>query len=136
MKKLLTLGFLPASPDLGLLVLRVWLGASMFYLHGMAKLTDFSGQLEKFKGMKIHPVLGSGAIVAESICAILLVIGLATRLSALMLAGTMGFAFFVAHKMALSGPGSGELAFVYLAGFVTLLIAGPGKFSLDGKALK
>ena len=30
--------------------------------------------------------------------------------------------------------GSGELAFIYLAGYVALLIAGGGKFSLD-KAL-
>jgi putative oxidoreductase len=34
----------------------------------------------------------------------------------------------------LSGQGSGELAFMYLMGYVTLLLAGPGSFSVD-KAL-
>jgi len=39
----------------------------------------------------------------------------------------------VLHKGALAGPGSGELAFVYLGGFVTLLIAGADHFSFDAK---
>jgi len=41
-------------------------------------------------------------------------------------------AFALVHKMALSGASSGELAFIYLAGFLTLLVAGPGQFSADG----
>ena len=45
----------------------------------------------------------------------------------------MSVAFFVVHKGALKGPNSGELAFVYLGGLVTLLIAGAGCFSLDAK---
>jgi putative oxidoreductase len=136
MKKLLTLDFIPPSHDLGLLVLRVWLGASIFGLHGLAKLKNFGGQVEQFKGMGIHPVLGSAAILSESIFAILLIIGLATRVSALFLAATMSYAFFVVHKQVLSGQGSGELAFIYLAGFVTLLIAGAGRFSVDQKLLR
>jgi putative oxidoreductase len=136
MKKLIKLDFLPSSPDCGLLVLRAWLGLSMFLLHGKAKLVDFAGQLEKFKGMGIHPLLGSAAIVAESVCAVMLVIGLFTRLSALFLIGTMSFAFVKVHEMALSGPKSGELAFVYLAGFVTLLLAGGGRLSADAKLLR
>jgi putative oxidoreductase len=136
MKKLISLSFLPSSPDCALLALRVWLGLSMFLIHGKAKLLDFSGQLEKFKGLGIPAVFGSAAIVAESICALLLVIGLATRLSAAFLAATMAFAFYKAHKLVLSGPGSGELAFVYLGGFVALLLAGAGRFALDSKILK
>jgi uncharacterized membrane protein YphA (DoxX/SURF4 family) len=31
----------------------------------------------------------------------------------------------------LSGNHSGELAFMYLMGYVTLLLAGPGRFSVD-----
>lgn len=136
MKKLISLSFLPTSPDCGLLALRIWLGLSMFLLHGKGKLLDFAGQLEKFKGMGIPTVFGGAAIVAESICAILLVLGLATRLSAAFLAATMAFAFYKAHKMVLVGPGSGELAFIYLAGFVAILLAGAGRYSLDSKVLK
>ena len=34
----------------------------------------------------------------------------------------------------MSGQGRGKLAFLYLMGYVTLLLAGPGSFSVD-KAL-
>jgi putative oxidoreductase len=48
----------------------------------------------------------------------------------------MSVAFFLVHKMALKGPMSGEMAFIYLAGFVTVLLAGPGRFSVDGTSGK
>ena len=45
-------------------------------------------------------------------------------------------AFLVVHGGALTGEGSGEMAFVYMAGFVALLIAGPGRHSLDHLVLR
>lgn len=128
--------FLPRSPDLALLVLRGWLGLSLLWLHGRSKLTGFSGMADKFPDP-----LGVGsaaslamALFAEVLCAALLVLGLFTRAAALVLVILMSVAFLVVHKASLEmGPGSGELAFLYLAGFVTLLIAGPGSFSIDAK---
>jgi putative oxidoreductase len=35
------------------------------------------------------------------------------------------------HQGALSGQGSGELAFLYLMGYVTLVLGGPGSLSVD-----
>jgi putative oxidoreductase len=61
----------------------------------------------------------------------LLIAGLFTRLAALVLAATMGSAFFFVHKSALVGEQSGELAMVYLIAYVTLLFTGAGKFSVD-----
>ncbi len=139
MKKLLgflQLKFLPASTDLGLLILRVWLGLTMAINHGWGKVTGFgtmSGQFPNYLGLgsTVNLVI---AIVGELICALLLVAGLGTRFAALVLGVVMSVAFFVAHGGQLSGPGSGEMAFLYLAGCVTLLVAGPGKFSVDGKS--
>jgi putative oxidoreductase len=77
------------------------------------------------------------AVFAEVLCAGLLVVGLLTRFAALNLVVTMCVAFFVVHGAALSGESSGELAFIYLAGFVVLLVAGGGRYSVDhalGKA--
>lgn len=133
--KYLRLDFLPVNIDLGLLVLRLWLGISMFWLHGLAKLQGFSKMSSSFPdyfGVGSKTSLGM-AIFAEVICAVLLAIGLWTRLSAFILAFTMGVAFFMAHKAILKGPGNGEMAFIYLAGFVAILLAGAGKYSLDGK---
>lgn len=132
MKSLLQLSFLPQSVDLGLLLLRLVLGLTMLFNHGLAKLKGFSTIAPKFL-----PVLGSGeiglglAVFAEVGCAALLVLGLFTRFAALILAVTMAVAFFVVHKASLSGEMSGEMALLYLVGFLTIVFAGAGKFSAD-----
>lgn len=133
MLKLLNLPFIPKSTNLGLLILRVSLGLSMLLLHGRGKLLNFSGTAEKMAGIYGLPgnVNAGLAIFAEVVCAALLVAGFLTRFAALMLSITMATAFFMAHKGALSGPGSGELALVYLIGFLAILFAGPGRTSVD-----
>jgi len=136
MQKFLRLEFVPSSVNFGLLVLRVWLGASIALLHGWGKVTTLVSGHNMFE----HPVAGLPpwvafvlATFAEFVCGILMVIGLWTRFAALFLVATMGVAFFVAHGMTLRGQMSGEIAFLYLAGFTTLLITGAGKFSVDKK---
>lgn len=134
-RKLLQLDFLPYSTDAGLLALRLWLGLSLLFLHGWSKLVNFSETAGQFP----DPIgLGSStslalAVFAEVACALLLVIGAFTRAAAFIQMFLMSVAFFVVHKAALSGPASGELAYIYLGGFVALLITGAGRFSLDAK---
>ena len=130
----LQLNFLPRSVDAGLLVLRLWLGFSMFWLHGRGKLMNFGATAQKFPdplGIGGQTSLGL-AVFGEVVCALLLVLGLFTRFAALSLVITMSVAFFLVMKanLAPGGP-NGELAFIYLAGYVVLLITGAGRFSLD-----
>lgn len=136
MINVLRLSFLPQNADMGLLVLRLWLGLSLFLLHGLSKLKGFSEMSKQFPDpIGIGPATSlSLAVFAEVVCALLLAMGLLSRLAAAVLVIQMVVAFTLVHKMALSGPQSGELAFIYLAGFVTLLITGPGNFALDAKA--
>lgn len=130
----LKLGFL-ANPELGLLILRLWLGLTMMVNHGIPKLMHFNETAANFPdplgiGAKISLGL---AVFSEVGCSALLVVGFFTRFAALALAVTMGIAFFVVHKGVLAmGPSSGELAFMYLAGYMTLLFAGAGRYSVDG----
>lgn len=133
MLKLLKLSFLPKSPDYGLLILRVTLGFSMLLLHGRGKMLGFAATAEKMNGLLGLPgnVNAGLAVFAEVLCSALLIAGLFTRFAALMLAITMGTAFFIVHKSALVGANSGELAMVYLVGYVTLLFTGAGKISVD-----
>jgi putative oxidoreductase len=132
--KILRLDFLPPGPDLALLLLRLWLGATILLNHGLDKLLNFS---EKSSGFPDPLGVGNAtslglAVFGEVVCSALLALGLLARFAALGLVITMSVAFFVVHKAVLEpGPKSGELAFIYLAGFVALLIAGPGRFSLD-----
>jgi putative oxidoreductase len=67
-------------------------------------------------------------IFAEVLGALLLTVGFMTRVAAAVLVIDMFVAFLMVHKTAMSG---GELAFLYLAGYIVILIAGGGLFSLD-----
>ena len=121
--------------DVGLLVLRVWFAGAMLALHGWMKVSNYSEMQTKFGdpiglGKEVSLIL---TIFAEFICSGLIVLGLFTRAAALVLAFTMGVAFWVAHGGKLSGPGSGEMAFLFLGAWIALLVAGPGKFSVDAK---
>lgn len=71
------------------------------------------------------------AIFSDVVCSLLIAIGLGTRWAALVVAINTAVAFLLVHHMALSGPGSGELAFLYFSWALTLLITGPGRFSVD-----
>lgn len=131
--KLFAPGNVPYLPSLGLLALRLWLGVTMLSLHGWAKFVNFSAMSTRFAdpyGVS-KPVSLALSIGAELVAAALLAAGAGTRLSALVLCFNMATAFVVGHGARLSGSGNGELAFLYLGGFVALLIAGPGRYSVD-----
>ena len=136
---LIKLSFLPASADLGLLALRAWLGLSMLLIHGVSKVENFSATVTMFHDkMGFATPVAIIGVVAEALFSVLLVLGLITRLAAAGLLVQMGVAFVMVHKMALNSgtPHTGELAFIYLGGFLALFLAGPGRFSLDGAGSK
>ena len=135
MQKILRLEFIANSPDFGLLVLRLLLGVSMAWLHGWGKLVSlFSGKVSFLDPLHLGqtPSLLL-TILAEVICSVLIVLGLFTRLAALVLAFTMGVAFFMVNSMKLANNPNGELAWLFFGGYVVLFAAGAGKFSVDKK---
>ena len=136
MNSFVRLGFIPPGYDLGLLVLRVCFGFSLFWCHGLSKITNFATMSQHFAdplhiGVRISLML---AIFAESFCALLVVLGLATRWAAVVIAIDVGVAFSLIHKFHLTGPGSGEIAFLYLTVMVVLFLSGAGRYSVDGRA--
>jgi putative oxidoreductase len=125
----LNLNFLPASPDLGLLILRVALGGWMM-THGWDKWQKWGSLVGTFPdplqiGSKWSLTL---TVFAELACASLLVIGFCTRFAALVLAITMGVAFFIVMKGDII---KGEMAGIYFCGYVAIIFAGPGKYAFD-----
>lgn len=133
MKSFLQLKFIPLNPSFALLLLRVWLGGSMLALHGWGKLQkvvkgDFSFGDPLHIGAAPTLIL---AVTTEVLASVFLIIGFMGRFSALMLAVTMLIAWAVSHKMKLMGAGNGELAFIYLAGFLTIVFAGTGKYGIE-----
>ncbi len=77
--------------------------------------------------------LGGAAGALELVGGVLLVIGLFTRPTALILSGTMAVAYFYAHAPQGFFPilNGGELAALYCFVFLYLAGAGAGAFSLD-----
>lgn len=118
--------------DLGFLVLRLFLGLALFFGHGLGKWeTLFGGGEIKFVdpfGIGTVPSLAM-AVFAEVICAILLALGLLTRWSLIPLIITMLVAVFTVHIS--DAFGGMEKAFLYGIGFITLMLTGPGKYSVD-----
>ncbi len=88
--------------------------------------------------MPLHPpaFLQEAAAVAEFFGGILLIAGLATRVAAAFIAVDMIVAIVAVHLPAhaplVTAKGeSMELPFVYLFGTIALMLAGPGRWSLD-----
>lgn len=121
--------------SLGLLTLRLTLGLTLMLNHGIAKLKGFHSMASGFPDpFKIGHSASLGLVVfAEVVCSLLVAAGLLTRFGALVLIINLSVAFFVVHKGTLSGEHSGEMALIYLAGFVALFLAGPGRVSVDKK---
>ena len=135
MLKFLQLRFLPTSVNLALLVLRIWLAVPLLTLHGWGKLTGFAERSQRFAdpyGLG-SPVSLALVVFAEVFCSLLLIAGLYTRFAAVAAGFTMATAFVYAHGWRLTGQGNGELAFMFLGGFVTLLLAGGGRYSIDAR---
>ena len=126
----------PASAvvrDIGLLIFRVWVGLPLLLLHGMAKWHNRAEMAAGFPDpFHVGPSLSLHlAMFAEIVCSAFLVIGLASRPVLVILVGFMSVIFFAIHGHALSGAGSGEMAYMYLGAFILLLLCGPGRISLD-----
>lgn len=120
------------NTDIALLILRIGSGGSMLIGHGWGKFQRLtSGEEISFADpLGVGPVLSFILVVlAEFLCSILLMLGLFHRLAAFMLAFTMAVVVLIVK---LGEPfGEWEKAFIFLIIFISLLLTGPGKLSLD-----
>lgn len=124
------------SPDLGLLLFRLFIGLTMALAHGIGKVPPPAQLVDGVTGMGFpFPLFFAwAAALSELIGGFLIAAGLFTRLSALALGGTMAVAAFVAHA---NDPfSSKEMALLYLSACVLLFFQGAGKHSLDRIVLK
>lgn len=130
-----------AAPSLGLLVLRVVVGA-IFAAHGAQKIFEFTlpGTIGSFAGMGVPLPEIAGPVVAfvELIGGILLILGLLTRPVAILLAIDMIVALVAVHLPAGLWVGDGGYEFVAVLGAAALALAltGAGRFSLEGAFLR
>lgn len=137
-----------ALTSLGLLILRVGMGAYMAS-HGWGKVhMVINRQWEQFAdpigiGKAPSLVLAAGA---EFVCALMVAVGLLTRLAAAPVAFTMAVAAFMVHTndpwtmgkayelfkaKQTEFPASKEPALVFMIAFLAIVFTGPGRISLD-----
>ena len=143
--------------DWGLLIFRVMVSLSLFIHHGWEKISGFSRMSQHFMDPIHIGVVPSlmYATFADGICALLVIVGLATRTVSLFILVNLAVVYIIVHNAlhlaflnsapAGGGPGGPggmppmpggggdhlELVFVYLASYILLTLVGGGAFSLD-----
>lgn len=121
----------PISEDFGYLALRVGAGGTLLWQHGWPKLLHFSERLDDFAdpfglGPAFSLIL---VLVAEVLCAALVVLGLWTRIACIPVIITMAVVVFMVKGDAEFAEK--EVALIYLVAFFTLLFTGSGRFAID-----
>jgi putative oxidoreductase len=119
------------NQDVGLLILRAYLGGGMLIAHGLPKLFSYSDKAGNFP----DPLgVGTSAslllvIFSEVLCALCVALGIKTRYAAVPLLITMLVAAFIIHA---SDPfGGKELAILYGVGYLTLIFTGGGQLTVE-----
>ena len=112
--------------DLGLLFLRI-ASAILMLTHGLPKFQKLIGGNFEFGdpiGIGAAPSLFL-AVIGEFVCPILIIVGFKTRWA------TMLVAVLIVHS---ADPYNvKEKAILFLIAFISILLLGPGKYSLDKK---
>lgn len=127
--------------ELGILLLRLGIGL-MFVYHGWPKISGGPevwlklGSAMKFVGITFTPVFwGFMAAVTEFFGGILIAIGFLTRPAAMMLAFNMTIAVILKFSTG-AGLGGASQAIEVGIVFLSLILMGPGKYSVDARYQK
>ena len=140
LKKSLTVEPNGAAATFGHLFLRISAGTMIFYIHGLHKLEGWIAYLQhgtpwtlagEVAGMHFPAPLASAvaATLVQFICSLFIIVGLFTRINALLLFCALSGAIFQ-NLLAGRDP---QLAILYTLVVLTLAFIGGGRISLDAK---
>lgn len=121
------------QPDLARLILRLTLGF-LILLHGISKLLNGIGPIEDLLAAHGLPViLAWGVLIGEILAPVMLILGLHTRVAAVLVVINILFAVLLAHQhelLALKSNGGWalELQALFLVNAMLVLMLGPGRF--------
>ena len=105
-----------------------------FALHGAASLFGvFGGNQGSGAAIAIGTWPGWYAALIQFVGGLLVLIGLSTRVAAVVCSGSMAYAYFVVHQPEALLPlnNGGELAALFCWSFLLIATLGPGRWSLD-----
>jgi len=135
--RILNAKFVSTSSDAGLLVLRVATGFILFMRHGWEKVSRLTLINPTFPDpLHIgHNLTWTLAMLSDGICSLLIILGVGTRWLSAYCFFNIFVAFALVHHFTFLGksPGAdhGELIALYLGALATLMVAGPGRYSVD-----
>jgi putative oxidoreductase len=106
--------------------------ALLYLQHGLAKFFGFPAAGPPLAGLIIL------AAIIETFGSLLLLVGLFTRLAALVMSGESALAYFIGHAPQSFYPyvNGGSLAILYCFVFLYFVFAGGGPWSIDRAVLK
>jgi putative oxidoreductase len=118
------------ATDIGLLFLRVCSSVLVLIVHGLPKIGHYRRELAAIEdpfhfGKKLTIAF---AILAEVICPVLMILGIATRVCALPIMVVSAIALLRVHPE--WSMDQGQFAWMLLILFGTIAIAGPGRYAL------
>ncbi|GAA4454549.1 DoxX family protein [Phytohabitans houttuyneae] len=120
-------------PDLVTSLFRIVLGL-LFALHGASSLFGvFGGNRGSGEAIAVGTWPGWYAAVIQLAGGLLVLSGLATRVSALVCSGSMAYAYFTVHQPdgLLPMNNGGERAALFCWCFLLIAALGPGRWSVD-----
>ncbi|HET9805599.1 MAG: DoxX family protein [Deltaproteobacteria bacterium] len=106
-----------------------------FMIHGLTKLLDIPGTQNSFTNMGLPPELSIIIGLLEFIGGLAILLGILTRIAAGLLTIDMIGAILLV-KLSKGFIGGYELDLLYLAIMISLMITGPGSFSIEKNILK
>lgn len=112
---------------------RVVLGL-LFALHGAASLFGvFGGNRGSGEAIPLGTWPGWYAALIQLVGGVLVLVGLSTRVAAVICSGSMAYAYFVVHQPEALLPlnNGGELAAMFCWSFLLVAALGGGRWSLD-----
>jgi len=123
--------------DTGKLLLRLTIGI-LLLMHGLFKLANGIDTITALVQAQGWPIwLAFGVFIGEVIAPSLLIIGVLTRVGALVIVFNMGLAVYLAHasqilSLTKTGGWALELQGLFLMGALVIALLGAGRFSLGG----
>lgn len=125
---------LKTVPEYGASLFRIVVGF-LIACHGASTLFGFP-----VSGKTVSPLMWPGGVAAalQFGFGVLVLVGLGTRTSAVMLSGTMAYAYFSVHqeKALLPMQNGGEPAALFSWAFLMIAIVGPGPLAVDALRAK
>lgn len=118
------------SIDAIILFLRINVGLLIFINHGLEKIFRFHHMLESFPDpLGIGKLTGLiFSLITDNVCAIMIIVGLFTRINAFLLCINLLTAFLLVHKGSILNT-HGELVVIYFVVTLIILLYGPGNIN-------